>query len=245
MTERYKWLSENAKLIPGRQIDRCCCVKKHGNRTSILILARITDIQLARRVARRFKRSEVIGVRQAGAPCPSLRLGTLSTETTGELHVLGLDGDTLSVDGAQVGVLEERDEVGLGGLLESHDGRGLEPQVGLEILSDFYRRKRGSRVSCQRSCWRLFDGYIPRTRRWKGSFLIRSSVDFWYFLISRRATVPGLYLWGFLTPPEIGTIMVSHECPGRAQDHRDAYRSRGQSSWQPWRRAAFGDYERQ
>jgi hypothetical protein len=24
---------------------------------------------------------------------------------------------------------------------------------------------------------------------------------FWYRLISRRATVPGLYLWGFLTPP--------------------------------------------
>jgi hypothetical protein len=33
-----------------------------------------------------------------------------------------------------------------------------------------------------------------RTRRWKGSLRIRSSVDFWYLLISRRATVPGLYL---------------------------------------------------
>lgn len=42
---------------------------------------------------------------------------------------------------------------------------------------------------------------ISRTRRWKGSFRMRSSVDFWYLLISRRATVPGLNLWGFLTPP--------------------------------------------
>ena len=33
---------------------------------------------------------------------------------------------------------------------------------------------------------------ISRTRRWKGSFLIKSSVDFWYRRISRRATVPGL-----------------------------------------------------
>ena len=32
---------------------------------------------------------------------------------------------------------------------------------------------------------------ISRTRRWKGSFRIKSSVDFWYLLISRRATVPG------------------------------------------------------
>lgn len=34
---------------------------------------------------------------------------------------------------------------------------------------------------------------ISRTNRWKGSFRIKSSVDFWYFRISRRATVPGLY----------------------------------------------------
>lgn len=34
---------------------------------------------------------------------------------------------------------------------------------------------------------------ISRTRRWKGSFLIRSSVDFWYLRISLRATVPGLH----------------------------------------------------
>jgi hypothetical protein len=41
------------------------------------------------------------------------------------------------VDGAQVGVLKERDEVGLNGLLESTDGRGLEAEVGLEVLSNF------------------------------------------------------------------------------------------------------------
>ena len=29
------------------------------------------------------------------------------------------------------------------------------------------------------------------TKRWKGSFLIKRSVDFWYFRIWRRATVPG------------------------------------------------------
>ena len=33
---------------------------------------------------------------------------------------------------------------------------------------------------------------ISRTRRWNGNFLINNSVDFWYRLISRRATVPGL-----------------------------------------------------
>merc|ERR1711930_39937 len=45
---------------------------------------------------------------------------------------------------------------------------------------------------------------ISLTRRWNGSLRISSSVDFWYLLISRRATVPGRYLWGFLTPPVAG-----------------------------------------
>jgi hypothetical protein len=40
------------------------------------------------------------------------------------------------VDGGQVGVLEEPDEVGLGGLLEREDGRRLEAEVGLEVLRD-------------------------------------------------------------------------------------------------------------
>lgn len=40
------------------------------------------------------------------------------------------------MDGAEVGVLEERDEVGLNGLLESADGRRLEAEVRLEVLGD-------------------------------------------------------------------------------------------------------------
>ncbi len=66
----------------------------------------------------------------------TIHLGTLAADTPGQLDVLGHDGDTLGVDGAQVGVLEETDEVGLAGLLEGHDGGGLEPQVGLEVLGD-------------------------------------------------------------------------------------------------------------
>lgn len=40
------------------------------------------------------------------------------------------------MDGAQVGVLEEGDEVGLDGLLKSTDGGRLEAEIGLEVLSD-------------------------------------------------------------------------------------------------------------
>ena len=63
-------------------------------------------------------------------------LGTLSADTAGKLDVLGHDGHTLGVDGAQVGVLEKTDKVGFAGLLQSHDSRALEAQVSLEVLGD-------------------------------------------------------------------------------------------------------------
>ena len=83
-------------------------------------------------------------------------LCTLATDPPGQLDVLGHDGDTLGVDGAQVGVLEQPNQVGLAGLLKKSgseatkyflqrdqdfhlqgtDGSGLEPQVSLEILSN-------------------------------------------------------------------------------------------------------------
>jgi hypothetical protein len=40
------------------------------------------------------------------------------------------------VDGSQVGVLEQANQVGLGGLLQGQDGRALEAQVGLVVLGD-------------------------------------------------------------------------------------------------------------
>ena len=66
----------------------------------------------------------------------SNNLSTFSTDAAGKLDVLGHDGHTLGVDGAQVGVLEESDEVSLAGLLKSHNSRRLEAKVGLEVLSD-------------------------------------------------------------------------------------------------------------
>ena len=64
-------------------------------------------------------------------------LSALTTDTPGQLDVFRHDCDTLSVDGAQVGVLEQTDKVSLAGLLEGHDSRALEAQVCLEVLSDF------------------------------------------------------------------------------------------------------------
>uniref|UniRef100_A0A0D3GD29 RING-type E3 ubiquitin transferase n=1 Tax=Oryza barthii TaxID=65489 RepID=A0A0D3GD29_9ORYZ len=63
-------------------------------------------------------------------------LSALAADPARELDVLGHDGDALGVDGAQVGVLEQPDEVRLGGLLQRGDGGALEAEVGLEVLGD-------------------------------------------------------------------------------------------------------------
>ena len=63
-------------------------------------------------------------------------LGAFSTDSAGQLDVLGHDGDALGVDGAEVGILEESDQVGLGRLLQSHDGGALEAEIGLEVLGN-------------------------------------------------------------------------------------------------------------
>ena len=45
-------------------------------------------------------------------------LSTLATDPSGQLDVLWHDGDTLGVDGAQVGVLKQADQVSLRCLLQ-------------------------------------------------------------------------------------------------------------------------------
>ena len=65
-----------------------------------------------------------------------LRLGPLSTDAASQLDVLGHDGHPLGMDSTQVGVLEESNEIGLRGFLEGSNGRGLEAEISLEVLSN-------------------------------------------------------------------------------------------------------------
>jgi hypothetical protein len=60
----------------------------------------------------------------------------LATDATSQLNVLGHNGDAFGVDGAQVGVFEETDEVSFARFLEGKNGRRLEAQVVVETLGD-------------------------------------------------------------------------------------------------------------
>jgi len=63
-------------------------------------------------------------------------LRALSTQAAGESEILGLNCYPLGMNGSQVSVLKEGDEVSFTGLLQCQDSRRLEAEVGLEVLSD-------------------------------------------------------------------------------------------------------------
>ena len=59
------------------------------------------------------------------------KLRPLAAETAREREVFWLDGHALGMDRGEVGVLEERDEVCLRGLLEGHYSGRLEAEIRL------------------------------------------------------------------------------------------------------------------
>ena len=60
----------------------------------------------------------------------------LSPDSAGELDVSDHDGDSSGVDGAEVGVFEQADQVGFDGFLESEEGRALESELAVRLVGD-------------------------------------------------------------------------------------------------------------
>jgi hypothetical protein len=61
----------------------------------------------------------------------------IAPDSASEVKILCHNGDSLSVNGTEIGVLEETDKIGLGSLLEGKHGLALESNVLLELSSNF------------------------------------------------------------------------------------------------------------
>ena len=66
------------------------------------------------------------------------------------------------MDGAQVGVLKQTNKVGLAGLLQGHDGRGLEPEVSLEVLGDLPDQALEGQLADEQLCALLVTTYLTQ-----------------------------------------------------------------------------------
>lgn len=58
----------------------------------------------------------------------------LASNAPGQMHVLGLDRDATGMQGAQVGIFKEADEVGLTCFLEGGEGFSAKPIVVLKVI---------------------------------------------------------------------------------------------------------------
>ena len=64
------------------------------------------------------------------------RRAPANAQSASELDILLLDGNTLSVDGAHIRIMEEIDQEGLGGLLQRSNGLTLPPERLLSRVRD-------------------------------------------------------------------------------------------------------------
>ena len=80
-------------------------------------------------------------------------LRAFATDAACQLDVFWHDGNTLGVDGAQVGVFEKTNKVGFGCFLKCKNSGTLESKVGFEVLGDF---------TYQSLEWKLADQKIGR-----------------------------------------------------------------------------------
>jgi len=82
---------------------------------------------------------------QLFAPNQIDELGTLSTNTTSKLNILGHDSNTLCMDSTQIGILKESDKIRLSSLLKSKYSGRLETEISLEVLCNLtYKTLEGS-----------------------------------------------------------------------------------------------------
>jgi hypothetical protein len=99
------------------------------------------------------------------------------------------------VNRTQVSVLEKRDHVRLGRLLQGEHGLTLETNFLLELSSDFAHQSLEGQLS---------DEQFGLNGR-RGTL-------FWYLRIYRKAIVPGLKRWGFFTPGGRGAVFRAIFC---------------------------------
>ena len=125
-------------------------------------------------------------------------LSTLASDASGQLDVLWHDGHSLGVDGAQVGVLEQADQVGLAGLLEGCDSRALEAQVGLEVLGDLANQSLEWELADQQlSALLVATDLTESNSTWAVSVRLLDSAGGWRALAGSLGGE--LLAWGFAT----------------------------------------------
>lgn len=95
---------------------------------------------------------------------------SLASDSARELNILRHDGDALGVNGTEIGVLEESNQISLSSFLQRGYSTALEPQICFEILCDLAHETLEGKLSDQQLGAFLILSDLPqRHRTWPES----------------------------------------------------------------------------
>ncbi len=114
------------------------------------------------------------------------------TDTLSQLKILRHYSHPLCMNSAQISILKQRHQVCLRCLLQRQNCLTLETHLLLELSSNFPHQTLEWQLADQQICLNLIIITL-----------------FWNLRISLKATVPGLNLWGFFKPEEIGADFLA------------------------------------
>lgn len=112
------------------------------------------------------------------------QLSSLATDSPGQLDIFGHDSDTLGMDGTQVGVLKQSNQVSFRCLLKSSNSSWLEPEISFEVLGNLSHQTLEGQLSDEQLSWLLVssnltegDGSRPVSMRLLDSTSWRSGLS--------------------------------------------------------------------
>jgi hypothetical protein len=191
----------------------------------------------------------VIGQRQTEEAVVVLQhhLGTFATDATGQLNILGHDGDALGVNAAQVGIFEESDQIGLGRLLQGQHGTALKAQVALEILGNLTDQTLKGQLTDQQVGTLLVTTnlterdssravsmgllHAARGRRGLASGLGR---ELFARGLASGAFTSAVVVVDFVVVVAVREIQVKKECREKGRENIDEQRERTFAWYEPW-----------
>ena len=135
-------------------------------------------------------------------------LCTFSTDPPCQLDILWHNGDTFSVDSAQVGIFEKTNQVSLRCFLESHYSRTLESEISLEVLGDFTNKTLERQFSDEElGGFLVSSDFTKSNSSWPVTMGFLDSTSGWGTLTSSLCSQ--LFAWSFSTSRFSGSLFCT------------------------------------
>ena len=118
-----------------------------------------------------YRKVNVVGLSERAG------LSSLASDASGQLDVFGHDGDSLGVNGTQISIFEETNQVCLARFLKCSDSGALKSEISLKILSYFANKTlERSLADEQLGALLIATNLAQRNRAWSETVCLHNAV---------------------------------------------------------------------